>query len=172
MPQNEIEVLDFDMPTRIETDFSAPKATEDDAFRIYATTGARSIRRVARLLGLPEGTVLSWSQRHRWRQRIIDEDLEVTEGIADAAAAAVVTQQLKNIVYLSELRDNDMAERKDRTAAAKALMAEFKDISKAVADRQSGEDVEELEDSELERLAQSDEGVAVLLARSRARIGQ
>lgn len=172
MPQYDVEVLDIDVPAIRTTDFSDSEATEEDAFRIYATTGARSIRRVARMLGIPEGTVLSWSHRKRWRQRMIDEDLEVTEGIADAAAAAVVHQQLRNIMYLSELRDNDLAERKDRTAAAKALMAEFKDVSRAVAERDRGIDVEAMDDTELEELAQSDEGVAVLLARSRARIGQ
>lgn len=156
----------------VQLDTRDAGATREDAFRVYVTTGARSIRKTAHLIGRPEGTVLSWSQRDNWRLRVRDMDLEVTEGIAEAAAAAAVAQQLQNITYLSQVRDDSEQETKDRLKATSLLMDEFRDISAAIADRASKRaDLEEMGESELEELAQSPEGVAQLLARHRTRVG-
>lgn len=40
--------------------------TQEQAYRIYCSTGARSLRKTADILGLPHGTVLSWSRRYHW----------------------------------------------------------------------------------------------------------
>ncbi len=159
-----------DVPSHIETNFEWPQASAEDAYWTYMGTGMRSLRRTADILGIPHGTVLSWSSRHNWAQRARDTDIEMTMGVAEAAAAATVAQQFRNIEYLAKLRDDEEADHKDRIRATNILMGEFKDVSVAVAGKFQKDDSDMIDEDELEKLAQSPEGVAQLLARSRARL--
>lgn len=82
---------------------------------------------------------------------------------------------MRNIGFLVGVRDSfdEDVTAKDKIAAAKLLMSEFKDVSAAVAARASKRaEMEELTEEELLELAQTEEGVAQLLARQRAATGK
>jgi hypothetical protein len=144
--------------------------TEEDAFLVYRSTGSRSLRGTAEILGLPLGTVNGWSRRHGWQQRSSDLDLEATEGIVQAMAVAIVGQQLKNVRVLAQIRDG-AEEPRDQINAAKELNRIFE----RMADRMqlsgvlSVSDNDATEEEELEALVQTPEGVANVLERLRER---
>lgn len=144
--------------------------TPEDGFLVYRSTGSRSLRGTAEILGLSAGTVFGWSRRYGWQQRSNDLDLEATEGVVQAMAVSIVGQQLKNIQTLAQIRDGAEEDR-DRINAAKELNRVFE----RMADRMqlnavlnpAGES--ETEEDDLEEMVQTPEGVARLLELQRER---
>lgn len=148
--------------------------TPEEAFMVYAADGSRSLRRTAKLLDVPEGTVLSWSSRYGWRQKLLDTDLEVAEGVLEAGAVALMSQHLASIQKLVAIRDSPKTSPMAAILATKELNRMQEKLMETMMSRFAvaalGED---LEDDELDRLAaQGPEGVAVLLQRARERTGR
>ncbi len=147
--------------------------TADDAYRVYIAMGSRSLRKTAAMMGVPEGTVASWSRRGGWRQRVVDMDTELTEGVIHASAVAVVSQQLRTIERLAKIRDNEKALDRDVINASKLLMEAYERIRlTATVSALLGGNEGDMEAEELEQLVQTPGGAQVLLGRLRDRTGR
>jgi cell division protein ZapA (FtsZ GTPase activity inhibitor) len=148
--------------------------TPDEAFAVYAADGSRSLRRTAKLLDIPEGTVLSWSSRHGWRQRLQDTDIEVAEGVFEAGAVALMSQHLASIKRLIQIRDSPKSSPMAAIMATKELNRMQEKVAESMLSRMAISMLgDELEDEELDKLAaQGEEGVAILLQRARDRSGR
>lgn len=147
--------------------------TSDDAYRVYIAMGSRSLRKTAVMMGIPEGTVGSWSRREGWRQRVVDMDTELTEGVIHASAVAVVSQQLRTIEKLAMIRDNEKSQDRDIINAAKLLMEAYERIRlTATVTALLGGNEGDMEADELERLVSTPGGAQVLLGRLRDRTGR
>ena len=107
-----IESLDLDRP--MPPDVEA-------AFTLYRADGERSVRRTADLLNLPHGTVLGWSSRHRWQQRLAASDAEHRSDVLAAAHAAVAGQTLKSLNVMIAIRDDKTAPHAVRLSAARDI---------------------------------------------------
>lgn len=146
--------------------------TAEDAFRVYQSSSQRSLRKTADFLGLPRGTIMSWSSRYSWRARLAETDMEVTEGVAQAVSLSVIQQQMRNIQSLVAIRDSDIASNTDRLNAIKQLAGLYARIEdRAMIGALTGGLDVELEEEQLISMVQSQEGAREILARLRERTG-
>jgi hypothetical protein len=149
---------------------SGKVVTQEEGFTVYAANGGRSLRKTARLLGVPEGTVLSWASRHGWRQRLLDMDLEMAEGALESGAVVLMSQYLVGIQRLITIRDDRRTSPMAAILAQKELNRMQEKVSEMLTTRIVANAIgEDLEDDELEALIQSADGVAKLLEMQRAR---
>lgn len=147
--------------------------TADDAFRVYQAQQHRSLRKTANMLGLPHGTLLSWSARYGWQQRLRDQDREVTEGVVQSVAIAVLQAQIKNIQTLVEIRDAPDSHPLAKLQAIKLLTGQYNRLEdQALVQALMGTNEIELEEANLVELAQTPDGARQLVAKLRERVGQ
>jgi len=147
--------------------------TPEDAYRAYISTGARSLRRTADLLGIPHGTILSWNKRYQWQARVRAADIESTEGLAQMAAVAAVAQGVKSLEVLARIRDDEDVAPMARVESAKELLRQFNGITALVAGSALTKGVQDdLGDAELEELASNPDGVQKLLEMQRQLTGR
>ena len=143
--------------------------TPDEAFRAYSVQPDRSLRKLADLLGIPRGTILGWSSRYGWSAKIKEMDQERVEGVTETISVILVQQQVKNLETLINIRDAPTSKIRERMDAAKALSGMFERYQDRalLAALTTGNNEDFLEDSKLEELAQTQEGVRQLLAHLR-----
>ena len=96
--------------------------TQEQAYRVYCSTGARSLRKTADILGIPHGTVLSWNRRYHWQKKLRDIDLEVTEGLAQATAVLAVSRGIKALEVLSQIMEDGEVDPRARVSAASEVL--------------------------------------------------
>ena len=152
-----IDSLDLDRP--MPPDVEA-------AFTLYRADGERSVRRTADLLGLAHGTVLTWSSRHRWQQRLAAIDAEHRGNALAAAQAAVAAQTLESLKVMIAIRDDPTAPHAVRLSAARDIagMGGLAPVQRAALDVRSEAPASGYTDQELADLARTPEGIARLLA--------
>lgn len=146
--------------------------TADDAFHLYQAQTHRSLRKTAQMLGLPQGTVFAWSSRYGWRQRLLEQDMEVTEGVVQSVAVAVLQSQVSNIQQLVTIRDDEKSSNREKLEAIKQLTAQYERLQdRALVQSLTGGQEDQLEEDKLVELVQTPEGAQVLLQRLRERTG-
>jgi len=147
--------------------------TQEQAYRIYCSTGARSLRKTADILRLPHGTVLSWNRRYHWQKKLRDTDLEVTEGLAQATAVLAVSRGIKALEVLSQIMEDGEVDPRARVSAASEVLKQFNGITALVAGSALTKGVDEdVSEQEMEELARTPEGVQKLIALQRERTGR
>lgn len=83
---------------------SKPTPEHDEAYEIWATTGARSDAKTAELTGVPRRTIAHWRVTYGWRERYLSLSSEDAETIARTAVVQMrqgmdlVTERLLDIV--------------------------------------------------------------------------
>lgn len=83
---------------------SKPTPEHDEAYEIWATTGARSDAKTAELTGVPRRTIAHWRSTYGWRERYLSLSSEDAETIARTAVVQMrqgmdlVTERLLDIV--------------------------------------------------------------------------
>ena len=122
------KVIRTEIVDEVPTELPAVRArggvdvTADTAFDLYVSGGGRSLRQVAQTLGLPFGTVASWSKRYRWVQRVRDMDAERIQGIGQSFVVAAIAQSLRSVHRLTEIAENPEASDQARVNANKVLL--------------------------------------------------
>jgi len=136
------------------------------AFTLYRADGERSVRRTADLLNLPHGTVLGWSSRHRWQQRLAAIDAEHRGDVLAVAHAAVAAQTLESLKVMVSIRDDLTAPHAVRLSAARDIagMGGLAPVKRATLDVHSDATASGYTDQELSDMARTPEGIARLLA--------
>jgi transposase-like protein len=67
------------------------------AFEVYAEQGAgRSLRKLARQIGVSHGTVRLWSRKFRWTERLDEREREVVKAMAKASIKVEADTRLRN----------------------------------------------------------------------------
>lgn len=155
------EIIDFeerDMPTEASR-----------AFAVYrvAGTGGRSLSATADLLGVPRGTVKSWSSRYRWLQRLAAIDAEDDAESLKAAQAVAASLRLKALSALDGILASETASDRAKVEAARLILDRtgMSATARAVGPADAGGG-EHYSDAELAELAQPPEGRVKLLALS------
>jgi len=152
-----IDPLDLDRPMPPDV---------DAAFELYRADGQRSLRRTADLLNLPHGTVLGWSTRYRWQQRLAAIDAEHRGDVLRAVQAAVAAQTLQSLNVMIAIRDDLTTPPAVRLSAARDIagMGGLAPVQRATLAVSADATASGYSDAELSALTRTPEGIAQLLA--------
>ena len=138
------------------------------AFEVYRAGGGRNLSATADLLGIPRGTVKSWSSRYRWPQRLAAIDAEDDSESLKAALAMAAGLRLKALAALDAVLSSDAASDRAKVEAAR-LILDRTGLAPGAQAVERAEPQADLDEAELRALLTTDEGRAQLVALSRAR---
>ena len=93
----------------------------ESAFAFYRTMPDRSLRKLAEIMGVPEGTAFAWSRSGNWAERIAEEERQATLRVRRHASLLVTSQIDANIRTAIALRDDVTQHGRTRLAAAQFL---------------------------------------------------
>ena len=124
--------MDDDNIIDITTVAKPSRVDPEDAFRLYVAGGARSLRKVAHTLNIPESTVMAWSRRGRWSQRLRDLDSETLQGVAQSVVVATAAGSLRALRTLSEVMEDQEAPPIARVTAARAMLDQYTRVAHLV----------------------------------------
>lgn len=92
-------------------------ADKERAYWIWRTTGGRSYRRTAAIVGIERESLSRWANQDDWIARADREDDEDIGSIRHAVAAVITHELVPNIETAKAIRDNPDNSARDRLAA-------------------------------------------------------